>query len=286
MKAGKLRRRLFWAAAIFLIAWIIMAQSCMMMRTADSKAIAEFAKAGITLHTNTLTVNKHKLHYTYTGNDTLPTIVFVHGSPGSWDAFWYYMLDTNLLKRFRMFSIDRPGFGYSGFGDAMNLEDQSLIISPLFQLIENNKPVYLVGHSLGGPMIIQLELDNPGIFSALVLLAASVDPQEEKPEKWRKIFMGNPFEYLVPGALRPSNKELWYLKNDLKLLAPRMKEVKCPVHIIHGTKDQLVPYGNMAYAVKSLTNAKSIDTISIAGANHFIPWSHAYIIKNTLLKLY
>jgi pimeloyl-ACP methyl ester carboxylesterase len=262
-----------------------MAQSCMMMRTSDSKAIADFAKAGITLHTNTITVNKRKLHYVFTGNDTLPTIVFIHGSPGSWDAFAGLLKDTDLLSRFRMFSIDRPGFGYSDFGNAMNLEDQSLIMAPLFQKIKNNRPVYLVGHSLGGPMIIQLEVDNPGVFSALVILAGSVDPGEEKPERWRKIFMGNPLEYLVPGALRPSNKELWYLKKDLKLLAPRMKEVNCDVHIIHGTKDQLVPYGNMAYAVKSLINVKSLDTISIPGANHFIPWTHYEIIKSTLLKL-
>jgi pimeloyl-ACP methyl ester carboxylesterase len=257
----------------------------MMFRTSDSKAVAAFAKDGVTLHTNTLKVNERKLHYVYTGADSLPTIVFVHGSPGSWNAFEQYLKDADLLKKFRMFSIDRPGFGYSNFGDALNLEEQSLIISPLFQQIKNGKPVYLVGHSLGGPMIVQLYLDNPGMFSSLVILAGSIDPNEEKPERWRKIFINNPFQYLVPGAMRPSNEELWYLKNDLKILAPRMKAVDAAVHIIHGTKDQFVPYGNLAFGVKIFTNAKSMDTVSIPDANHFIPWQHYDVIKKVLMGL-
>ena len=262
-----------------------MAQSCMMFRTSDSKAIAAFAKDGITLHTNTLHVNKRKLHYVFTGADTLPTIVFVHGSPGSWNAFEQYLKDTDLLQRYRMLSIDRPGFGYSDFGDALDLEDQSMIIAPLFQQIKNGKPVYLVGHSLGGPMVVQLAVDNPGMFSALVILAGSIDPGEEKAEHWRKLFINNPFQYLLPGAMRPSNDELWFLKKDLKNLAPQIKNITCAVYMVHGTKDQFVPYGNMQFGIQSFTHAASIDTTSIPDANHFIPWTKYDIIKKVLLRM-
>ena len=280
-----MKKKLYWVAAIVLVAWIIMAQSCMMFRTSDSKAIAAFAKEGITLHTNTLHVNKRKLHYVFTGIDTLPTIVFVHGSPGSWNAFEQYMKDTDLLQHYRMLSIDRPGFGYSDFGDALGLEDQSMIIAPLFQQIKNGKPVYLVGHSLGGPMIVQLAVDNPGMFSALVILAGSIDPGEEKPERWRKFFINNPFQYLLPGAMRPSNDELWFLKKDLKNLAPQIKNITCAVYMVHGTKDQFVPYGNMQFGIQSFTHAASIDTTSIPDANHFIPWTKYDIIKKVLLRM-
>lgn len=276
---------MYWIAAILFIGWIIMAQSCLMFRTSDSKAIAAFAKEGITLHTNTLHVNNRNLHYVFTGDDSLPTIVFVHGSPGSWNAFEQYIKDTDLLQHYRMFSLDRPGFGYSNFGDALNLEDQSLLIAPLFQQIKNGKPVYLVGHSLGGPMIVQLAIDNPGMFSALVILAGSIDPGEEKPERWRKFFINNPFQYLVPGAMRPSNEELWFLKKDLKYLAPQMKDITCAVYLVHGTKDQFVPYGNLRFGVQSFTHAAFTDTTSIPGANHFIPWTKYEIIKKILLRM-
>ena len=64
-----------------------------------------------------------------------------------------------------MVSVDRPGFGYSDFGQAQHLDMQSIWISPLFYLLANHKPMFLAGHSLGGPMVIKLAADNPEIFS-------------------------------------------------------------------------------------------------------------------------
>ncbi len=104
-----------------------------------------------------------------------------------------------------MISIDRPGFGYSQFGDAQNLTNQSLIISPLLKYIDNKKPIYIIGHSLGAPMAIKLAADNPNTFQGIILLAASVDPQEEAPEKWRGFFSKSIFENLLPRAFKPSN---------------------------------------------------------------------------------
>ena len=64
-----------------------------------------------------------------------------------------------------MVSVDRPGFGYSDFGQAQHLDIQSLWISPVFTELANHKPMFLAGHSLGGPLVIKLGADNPGLFS-------------------------------------------------------------------------------------------------------------------------
>ena len=97
--------------------------------------------------------------------------------------------------------------------------------------------------------------------------------------------MVKPFRYIVPGALRPSNDELWWLKEDLVEMKPTLNNIKSKVLIIHGTKDPLVPYSNMNFMLKEFTNAKTMDTISIKGANHFIPWEHYKTIRNALLDL-
>lgn len=272
--------------AMFLAIWLVMAQSCMKFRVTDSKAKSNFEKKGVVLTTATVRVAGRNMHYAKTGNDTLPTIVFVHGSPGSWDAFAIYMQDKNLLMKYRMISIDRPGFGYSDFGDAQHIEEQSGLISPLFKMWKNGKPVFLVGHSLGGPMIIQLNADNPGLFDGLVLLAGSVDPAEEKSESWRNIIDAGILSYLVPGAMRPSNTELKYFKKDVYALQDKFALVKCKVFIVHGTEDPLVPVGNAAYARKKLVNAASVRLTLIQGANHFIPWTNFDIIKQLLMNLY
>ena len=270
---------------IILIIWIIFAQSCMTFRKADDEMKKQFESKGVILKTATEKIDGRNLHYAQTGADSLPTLVFVHGTPGSWNAFADYLEDKDLLQKYRLISIDRPGFGYSDFGKAENLRRQSELISPLLHKLDNGQPMYLIGHSLGGPMIILLAADNPNFFVALVLISGSVDPAVEKPEKWRPLLFNTPLNLLVPGAFRPSNLELWYLKSDLVKLEEAYKKIDCPVYFIHGDKDTWVPPGNVSYAKKKLVNAKSIEEHMLPGGNHFIPWTKYKEIKSVLLRL-
>lgn len=270
---------------IISIAWIIFAQSCMTFRKADGEMKKDFESKGVVLKTATEKIDGRNIHYAQTGQDTLPTLVFIHGTPGSWNAFANYLEDPDLLQKYRLISIDRPGFGYSDFGRAENLQRQSELISPLLYKLDNGQPVYLIGHSLGGPMIILLAADNPNFIHGLVLISGSVDPAIEKPERWRPLIFSTPLNLLVPGAFRPSNMELWYLKTDLIKLEEAYKKVDCPVYFIHGDQDTWVPPGNVSYAKKMLVNAKSIEEHMLPGGNHFIPWTKYKEIKEVLLHL-
>ncbi len=272
--------------SILLGIWITLAQSCMKFRLSDNDAKKQFSAISLDLKIKDIVVNGFKLHYVISGSDTMPTLFFVHGSPGSWDAFSNYLKDKDLLANFRMVSIDRPGFGYSEFGNAKNLQDQSTLISPLISEINNGKPIYIIGHSLGGPLAVKLVADNPGVFNGLVLLAASVDPAEEAPEKWRGFLYNSSLQFFLPGAFRPSNMEIWFLKKDLIPLATQFASVQCDVWIVHGDKDGFVPVGNAAYAKKMLVNAKSVEVLILKGAPHFIPWEPWYkYIKDILINL-
>jgi pimeloyl-ACP methyl ester carboxylesterase len=257
----------------------------MTFRKPDTEMKKDFEEHGVPLTTVSEKIDGHTMHYAKTGKDSLPTIYFIHGTPGSWDAFAGYLRDKELLQNFRLISIDRPGFGYSDYGDAVNLQRQSELISPLFYKLANGKTAYLVGHSLGGPMIIKLAADNPKLFSSLVILAGSVDPAEEKPERWRPWLFKTPLNWLVPGAMRPSNEELWYLKKDLVSMKEDFKKIVCPVFILHGDKDELVPVGNVEYAKKMLTNASSVSVTIFPDENHFIPWTRYKEIKDILVHL-
>ena len=285
MKRKRRWRRFSLGVFIFLFLWIILAQSCMKFRISDKKAKEKFSGAGVPLTTAIVNVEGYHMHYVKTGNDSLPTLFFIHGSPGSWTAFERYIRDKELLEKYRMISIDRPGFGYSEFGKARDLSEQSQLIKPVLDQLKNNKPMYVIGHSLGGPMAIKLAADNPGTFAGIVLLAPSVDPSEEKPEKWRPWLMYTPLKYFIPGALAPSNRELWYLKKDLVKLKTDFPKIECPVWIIQGDKDNLVPPGNAGYAAKMLIHSPLIETTIIEGAGHFIPWNHYTDIRAVLLKL-
>ncbi len=278
-------KRSFMIAGIVLLGWILLAQSCMKFRISDAKAIRKFKEAGMELKTITKEINGFPLHYAQTGSDTLPTLLFVHGTPGSWEGFQNYLLNTALLQKYRIIAIDRPGFGYSDFGNAMNLAAQTNIIAAWMDSIQNNKPVILIGHSLGGPLIVKLAAARPQYSKALVILAGALDPAAEKPEKWRPIIFKTPLDFLVPGALRPSNKELWFLKKDLVEMKKDYKKITCPVYILHGTKDMLVPYSNVAYAKTMFTKTDSVFITTFEKENHFIVWTREKEIVELLLKI-
>ena len=281
----KTLRRLLIGSLLFIACWLTFAQCSMKQRIPDNKAKKNFLNNGVTLITDTCEIDGFKLHYVKTGNDSLPTLFFIHGSPDSWDRYEKFMQDKDLLSKFRMIAIDRPGFGYSQFGDAKNLADQSRLISQFVRSIQNNKPIYAVGHSYGGAVVIQLQTDNIDLFDGLILLAGAVDPKQEKPEKWRYIMRVPPLKYFLPGAYRPSNTELVYLKKDLVELEKEWEKITCPVWILHGDKDTYVPVANADFAKKKLTKAASVDVKILPGAEHFITHERYQDVKEVLMRL-
>ena len=265
--------------------YLILCQSCMKMRMSSKETLKIFSVSKVDFIDQTFTMDTVKIHYIQTGNNDNPTLFFIHGSPGSWDAYKDYLRDSLLLKKYRMIAIDRPGFGYSNFGDSEDLPTQAKIIYNFLKSIDNKKSIILIGHSYGGPIVVKMAVNHPSFYSHLVILAGAIDPKAENPEKWRSFIMKKPIRYLIPGALRPANDELWWLKKDLVDMEPRLNNIKSSITIIHGTKDPLVPYSNMDFIQKKFKNVKSIDTISIKNANHYIPWEHFDLIRNTLYNL-
>jgi len=264
---------------ILLVAGWIIAEFSLRMRNSDTYSIAKFKSHGIALATRTLHIRDHNLHYVSVGADTMRTIVFVHGSPGSWDAFNGYLLDSALRSRFRMISIDRPGYGYSDYGDVLHLQPGCDVISSFLDSIKNGKSLFLVGHSFGGTIVPVLAADNPNLVSGIVVLAGALDPALEPKEPWCHPLTMVPFRYLIPGALRPANDEEWYLKTDMLQLKEKLSTIRCPVYIMHAANDGIVDVGNVAYMKHTFTHAQVSYTIFPDGG-HFIPWNHsAYIMK-------
>lgn len=284
-KKVKSRFKTKYVLLALLVSYIIICQSCLMLRTSPKKTKAFFNTAKIVFSDKTIAIKGHSVHYIVTGQENKPTLVFIHGSPGSWDAYKEYLTDSLLLQKYRLIAIDRPGFGYSNFGEAEDLKTQSGLIADFLKTVANKNPIALVGHSLGGPIIAKIAIEEPTKYQHLVILAGSIDPSAEESENWRYYIKKKPLRYLIPGALRPANDELWWLKQDLVDMKPLLKKITADITIIHGTKDRLVPYSNVTFMKKEFINAKSIAVISVENGDHFIPWTHFDIIRNALLEL-
>lgn len=279
-----MRRILLYSTALLAI-WILLAQ-CFIMRNrwSDKKAYRVFKAKEVPLKIYDTLINNSHLHYAVCGSDTLPTLVFIHGSPGSWMNYMHYMWDSAMRQKFRIVAIDRPGFGYSDFGKALHLQEQCSIILPVLEKLKTDKPMFLAGHSMGGPVVAQLAANKPALFKIILLLSASIDVKQEAKETWRKIMNVKPLYWALPGAFGPSNTELLYLKKDLIPLQNDLHKITCPVMFIHGDKDKWVPIENIAFGKKMMVNA-TVTADTLFGANHFIPWKRMDEVKDILLRL-
>jgi pimeloyl-ACP methyl ester carboxylesterase len=283
----KYMRKLFLYFILPITLWVLLSQ-CLIMRNrwSDKKAYNVFEAKKVPLEIKDTVLQNRHLHYAICGSDTLPTLVFIHGSPGSWMNYMKFMWDEDMRKKYRIVAIDRPGFGYSDFGKAMHLQDQCKLILPVLEKLKTVKPMYLVGHSMGGPIIVKLAADKPNLFSKIVIVAGALDVSQEKKETWRKIMNVKPFYWALPGAFGPSNKELLFLKEDLISLQNDFAKITCSVQFIHGDKDTWVPLDNIAYGKKMMVNAFSISADTIKGADHQIPWKNKDEFTKLLLELY
>jgi pimeloyl-ACP methyl ester carboxylesterase len=280
------RRR--WGLLFFLSFIIITAtlHSCMTFRSSPKEVDAYFKKKNVAGAQLCYKVGFREIHYVKAGDETKPLVVFIHGSPGSLSAFIHFLADTSLLHHLELISTDRPGFGYSNFGNGVgSLHDQCEILRPLLEKNKNNRPLILVGHSLGGPLIARIAIEHPDLVDGLIIVAGSIDPELEPNELWFRAPLATPFlSWVLPRSLRASNEEIYHLKPELEKMLPLWAEIKCPVIVIQGKKDSLVPAGNADFARKMLVNAP-VEFIFKADMDHFVPWSNPELIHQAMLTL-
>ncbi len=205
------------------------------------------------------------------GDEDGQPIIFVHRTPGAADNWAYFLHKPR--PGFRVIAVDRPGFGETTPGSALpDLSDQAAALHPLLVSLSGRNPI-LVGHSFGAPVVCQAAVDYPDLVGGLVIVAGSVSPSVEVIYSIQYVGDLPGIRLLLPRSLRNFNHELIPLRHGLEGLAPRLAEITCPVIIIHGTEDRLVPFENVAFMTEHFREGVIRDTIVLEGENHFLPWT-------------
>lgn len=213
----------------------------------------------------------------------LPPLVLIHGSPGDLYNYRYFLTNPQLQDKYKIISIDRPGFGHSGNGKPeRSLVKQAQAVKKVLDAESAGQPAVVLGHSYGGSVAARLAMDYPQQVSGLILAAAAVDPQLER-NKWFQ-YPANVFfvRWVLPNALDVANQEICALKEELQEMAPLWNRITAPTLIVHGGKDELVPVENAHYAQQKITNAPVSMAIAPEG-NHFVIWNRATEIITYLL---
>ena len=284
------KKRVRWGVILFLLPGMAMLlPQCVSLRMSDKAIVEYFKDAPVKPSFHTLPSNGRLVHYALLtshrpGSDSLPVVVFVHGSPGSWDAFIAFFRDSSLYNRARLVSVDRLGFGKSGLGiPEPSLQKQAAALATVIAEVTPSGRAVLVGHSLGGPVVARLAMDFPNRVSGLILVAPSIDPALEKQEWYRPALASFPIRNLLPKELDVSNREIRPLKGELIQMMPLWASIDVPVTVIQGDKDDLVPSGNANFARRMLTHTP-VTIQMLPGMNHFIPWRRADTIRDAILS--
>ncbi len=233
----------------------------------------------------TYTHKGRTLQYMQKGDLDKPLVLLVHGAPGSWKVFESYLQDKQLLKRFTLISVSRPGYGEFDSGNyEQSIKQQANFLSPLLEKNHSNHRTILVGHSYGGPVVSRMAMDYPDKIGGLVLIAPALDPSSEKMEWYQRAAGFSPLMLITPKSIRIAHREIRPLKEELNKMLPYWSKIRIPVTLIHGDKDQLVPVSNAEFARKVLVNTNP-RILKLSHESHAIPWTRPKIIRAAILDI-
>jgi len=205
------------------------------------------------------------------GPSSARRVILIHGTPGSARAWTEFM--QTAPSDLHTVAIDRPGFGATApERPETRLTAQAAALESLLPRRDTPGAI-LIGHSLGAAVAAEAAARFPERIAAIVLAGGSLDPELERVLWVQRLAQYPPVSWLLPRNLRHANAELISFESELRKLEPRLARVGCPVIVIHGTRDRLVPYANVDFMQRSFSTALHLEIIRLEGAGHFLPWN-------------
>ena len=279
----KFLKALFSVKALLIIMGIfiglLLATRLVNFGASEEEIALAFAKTSFTPQEHFTSFEEGKLHYVTVGDSTKQTLVNIHGSPGSWDAWLSLLTDTDLLQNYYAVVIDRAGYNKTTLAGKYSLHEQSVFLKPLMDKYCNN--CIVAGHSYGGGLAMQTGLDYQQKVKGVISIAGTVASQFQKPRFYNYIIHYSPIKWLIAEDLATSNKEMWALQKDLELMETKLEGFTKKVAIIQGNEDVLVD-GQSAQLLESKLVKAVVKPIIKDDMNHFVIWSDQDLILQAL----
>ncbi len=264
-------------ACLFILSFILPLLSRLIpMGLNKEKTSAFFGIKNIAFKDTLLQFGGRKVRFVCAGNDTLPMVLFIHGSPGSWDAFKDYLSDTGLLSLGYLVAADRLGYGGSGGQGEASLQIQADAMSLALKLRKNNAPITVIGHSYGGPVAVKFALEHAALTKQVILISPTISPEIEEnigyKRNLQKMSKWGLWHWTLSRDIKNCVIEMQPLPTEIRAMEKDFARFNVPITEIHGTNDALAPFGNQLY-VKNKFIHSAVDTICLTGKDHFIPFT-------------
>ncbi|MCZ7546671.1 MAG: alpha/beta hydrolase [Anaerolineae bacterium] len=121
-----------------------------------------------------VTVDNELVHYEVLGRGR--PVIFVHGWLGSW-RYWIPTMQQ-LAVKFRTYALDLWGFGdssksFAGGEDRYGLEHQVALLRQFMERMGIERAA-MVGHGLGGTVVVKYAAGNPGRVPRAIAISSPV----------------------------------------------------------------------------------------------------------------
>jgi pimeloyl-ACP methyl ester carboxylesterase len=257
-----------------------------------------------------ITLSQGIVHYQQANIGADKTVVLVHGFSVPY-YIWDPTFDFLTANDFHVIRYDLYGRGFSDRPDvqySQNLFDVQLL--ELLDALKLNKPVDIIGLSMGGAITAKFVADHPdrinkvvfidpsheafkskllsipllGEYYATVMMLPSAaesqlgdfrDPKKfaKWPEKYRQQMQYYGFRNALLSTLRS------FMSNDKLYLYKKVGQLQKPTMLIWGKDDQTLPFANSPRVAKALKTT----TIVVEDAGHIPHFERPEIVNLHLL---
>lgn len=245
-----------------------------------------------------------------------PPVVLCHGTPFS-SQVWQPIV-ADLAVNHTVYRWDMPGYGASSkhADHAVDLDCQAAALSFLVtEGWELDRPA-VIAHDIGGAVAVRAHVVHGLDMSALVLIDAVLlqpwgSPFYVLAQQHAGVFQQLPaamhrallFAYLDGAThrplgdaerdsiaatwLSPEGQAAFYRqiahvrRKHTDDLAPRLRDIRCPAHVIWGTEDIWLPIDNG----RSVAAAMDVDLIEIPDAGHLVQHDQPDLLAAHLNRL-
>ncbi|MEM9340621.1 MAG: alpha/beta hydrolase [Bacteroidota bacterium] len=274
-----IKRVVLAVAGLALLSFIILCYS-VKFRISDDEVLERIQGARVTI--DYLPFADRQIRNILVERENKTLLILLHGSPSS-SAQWVPLVNDSLLsEKVDFLMIDRPGYGYSSFGNPiLSVEKQTQGIQlAIRQYVDKYQKVVVFGTSYGGTIGARLLMDYPDLTDGALLMSSSMAPGEERIYKISYLIEKIP--WLFPSLVVVANEEKMSHYDELKKMEPLWGHITSPVLFIHSTSDDLVYPGNIPFVLERLNANVKWDTLWVQDGEHSLYWSDRELVKSEL----